>query len=160
MNKSDIDYIIEKLDSYKPDNIYDGFNSVREKQDQRVSEVLDSLKAEFESDYENGHTPMPKELIVSLSQTQLEDIKRHVEKRVEKFGKEHLIYNWIKCSEKMPENGKSVLVVIKEDGYTDICVGETNKSGNWMISGEFWYEKSDRAITHWMLLPELPEVEQ
>lgn len=160
MNRSDIDYIIEKLDSYKPDNIYDGFNSVREKQDQRVSEVLDSLKAEFESDYENGHTPMPKELIVSLSQTQLEDIKRHVEKRVEKFGKEHLIYNWIKCSEKMPENGKSVLVVIKEDGYTDICVGETYGEGNWMISGEFWYEKSDPAITHWMPLPELPKGER
>lgn len=32
MNKADINYIIEKLDSYKPDNIYDGFNSVREKQ--------------------------------------------------------------------------------------------------------------------------------
>ena len=61
MNKADIDYIIEKLDSYKPDNIYDGCNSVREKQDQRVSEVLDSLKVEFESDYENGHTPMQKE---------------------------------------------------------------------------------------------------
>ena len=31
MNKTDIDYIIEKLDSYKPDNIYDGYNSEREK---------------------------------------------------------------------------------------------------------------------------------
>ena len=46
MNKADVDYIIEKLDSYKPDNIYDGYNSVREKQDQRVAEVLDSLKAD------------------------------------------------------------------------------------------------------------------
>lgn len=68
--------------------------------------------------------------------------------------------DWIKCSEKMPENGKNVLVVIKEDGYTDICVGETHGEGNWMISGEFWYEKSDPAITHWMLLPKPPEVEQ
>lgn len=81
MNKSDIDYIIEKLDSYKPDNIYDGCNSVKEKQDQRVCEVLDSLKTEFESDYENGYTPMPKELIVSLSQTQLEDIKQIFSKK-------------------------------------------------------------------------------
>ena len=160
MNRSDIDYIIEKLDSYKPDNIYDGFNSVREKQDQRVSEVLDSLKAEFESDYENGYTPMPKELIVSLSQTQLEDIKQHIEEYVEKFWKDHMTYNWIKCSEKMPENGKNVLVVIKENGYTDICVGETCGESNWLISGEFWYEKSDPAITHWMLLPKPPEVEQ
>ena len=65
---------------------------------------------------------------------------------------------WIKCSEKMPENGKSVLVVIKEDGYTDICVGETYGEGNWMISGEFWYEKSDPAITHWMPIP-IPPLE-
>lgn len=125
MNRTDIDYIIEKLESYKPDNIYDGYNSIREKQDQRVSEVLDSLKAEFESDYENGHIP--------------------------------IIYNWIKCSDKLPENGKNVLVVIKEGGYTDICVGETYGEGDWMISGEFWYEKSDPAITHWMPLPESPK---
>ena len=55
----------------------------------------------------------------------------------------------------MTKHDKSVLVVIKEDGYTDICVGETYGEGNWMISGEFWYEKSDSAITHWMPLPEL-----
>lgn len=67
--------------------------------------------------------------------------------------------NWIKCSEKMPENGKSVLVVIKDDGYTDICVGETFGGGNWPINGEHWYEKSDPAITHWMSLPELPKSE-
>ena len=67
---------------------------------------------------------------------------------------------WIECRKKMPENGKNVLVVIKEDGYTDICVGETYGEGNWMISGEFWYEKSDPAITHWAPLPEPPEVEQ
>lgn len=67
---------------------------------------------------------------------------------------------WMKCSEKMPENGKNVLVVITQDGYTDICVGETYGEGNWMISGEFWYEKSDPAITHWMPLPELPKGER
>lgn len=58
MNKSDIDYIIEKLESYKPDNIYNGYNSEREKQDQRVSEVLDSIISEIENDYENGDTPI------------------------------------------------------------------------------------------------------
>lgn len=50
-------------------------------------------------------------------------------------------------------------VVIKEDGYTDICVGETYGEGNCMISGEFWYEKSDPAITHWMSLPKLQKIE-
>ena len=117
MNKTDIDYIIEKLDSYKPDNIYDGFNSVREKQDQRVSEVLDSLKAEFESDYENGHTPMPKELIVSLSRTQLEDIKQHIEENVEKFWKDHMAYNWIKCSERLPEESDGTVLVCFPDEF-------------------------------------------
>lgn len=66
---------------------------------------------------------------------------------------------WIKCSERMPENGKSVLVVIKEDGYTDICVGETYGEGNWLINGEHWYEKSAPEITHWMSLPKLPKIE-
>lgn len=81
MNRSDIDYIIEKLESYKPDNIYDGYNSVKEKQDQRVAEVLDSLKAEFESDYENGHTPMPKELVLTckLDEEQIQRLKEQIE---------------------------------------------------------------------------------
>lgn len=161
MNRSDIDYIIEKLESYKPDNIYDGYNSVKEKQDQRVSEVLDSLKAEFESDYANNHTPTPKELVLTLSPKQMEETKEHIDELVKQFVEDiEIKYNWIKCSEKMPENGKSVLVVIAQDGYTDICVGETYGEGNWMISGEFWYEKSDPAITHWMPLPELPKGER
>lgn len=60
MNKADINYIIEKLDSYKPDNIYDGFNSVREKQDQRVTEVLDSIIAEIKSDFITHRMSLPE----------------------------------------------------------------------------------------------------
>lgn len=60
MNKTDIDYIIEKLDSYKPDNIYDGYNSEREKQDQRVAEVLDSIIAEIKSDFITHWMPLPE----------------------------------------------------------------------------------------------------
>lgn len=60
MNRSDIDYIIEKLDSYKPDNIYDGCNSEREKQDQRVTEVLDSIIAEIKSDFITHRMPLPE----------------------------------------------------------------------------------------------------
>lgn len=66
MNRSDIDYIIEKLDSYKPDNIYDGYNSVKEKQDQRVAEVLDSIIEEIKSDYENRQTPSVKGAITII----------------------------------------------------------------------------------------------
>ena len=114
--------VIDILEAYKPSsNIYNGYNSIEEKIDERICYLIDEIIGRVKQEPDN---------------------------------------DWIKCSEKMPENGKSVLVVIKEDGYTDICVGETNKSGNWMISGEFWYEKSDPAITHWMLLPKPPEVEQ
>lgn len=171
MNRTDIDYIIEKLDSYKPDNIYDGYNSVREKQDQRVSEVLDSLKAEFESDYENGHTPMPKELIVSLSQTQLEDIKRHVEKRVEKFGEDHMAYNWIKCSERLPEESDGTVLVCFPDEFPysnkepyvnakhnqRIRIASYSQFNNTWYIGDFGAIGEVRPIA-WMPLPEPPEV--
>lgn len=157
MNKADIDYIIEKIDSYKPDNIYDGCNSVREKQDQRVSEVLDSLKAEFENDYKNGHTPMPKEWIVSLDLNQTDEIKRHVEERVEKFGKEHLIYNWIKCSDRMPGESKDVLFIRKTWGSNkEICIGHYNSKMKWWQKGSGVID--NESVTHWMSLPEPPEV--
>ena len=120
MNRSDIDYIIEKLDSYKPDNIYNGYNSEREKQDQRVSEVLDSIIAEIK----------------------IEPVEES---------------KWIKCSEKMPENGKNVLVAIKNNRYSWIDIGYIEECGWWTIGGEFWDRESDPAITHWMLLPKPPK---
>lgn len=156
MNRTDIDYIIEKLESYKPDNIYDGYNSEREKQDQRVSEVLDSIIAEIKSDYENNHMPASKELVLTckLDEEQMQRLKEQIESA--KMSIEPVEESkWIKCSDRMPEHNESVLVVIKEDGYTDICVGETFGEDNWMISGEHWYEKSDPAITHWMPLPSM-----
>ena len=112
--------VIDILEAYKPSgNIYNGYNSIEEKIDERICYLIDEI---------------------------VESVKREPD-------------DWIKCSEKMPENGKNVLVVIKEDGYTDICVGETHGEGNWMINGEFWYEKSAPEITHWMSLPKLPENE-
>ena len=143
MNKADINYIIEKLDSYKPDNIYDGFNSVREKQDQRVSEVLDSLKAEFESDYENGHTPI-----------------------------------WIKCSDKLPENGEPVIVAVYgsdilmvNDNSIESLKKAIEKSRKivryttlaYYINGDGWYSDGFPMMVtpeYWMLLPEPPEEEE
>jgi hypothetical protein len=112
--------VIDILESYKPSgNIYNGYNSIEEKVDEKICSLIDEI---------------------------IESVKYEPD-------------DWIKCSEKMPENGKSVLVAIKEDGDIDICVGETFGEGNWMISGEFWYEKSDPSITHWMSLPELPKGE-
>ena len=90
--------VIDILEAYKPSsNIYNGYNSIEEKIDERICYLIDEI---------------------------IESIKREPDN------------DWIKCSEKMPKNDKSVLVVIKEDGYTDICVGETYGEGNWMISGD------------------------
>lgn len=145
MNRSDIDYIVDKLNSYKPDNIYDGYNSVKEKQDQRVSEVLDSLKAEFESDYENGHIP--------------------------------IIYNWIKCSDKLPENGEPVIVAVYGSDILTVndnsieslkkAIEESRKIVRYTtlayyINGDGWYSDGFPMMVtpeYWMLLPEPPEVE-
>lgn len=117
MNRSDIDYIIEKLDSYKPDNIYDGCNSVKEKQDQRVSEVLDSLKIEFESDYENGHTPMPEELVLTceLDEEQMQRLKEQIESA--KVIIEPVKSSWIKCSERLPEESDGTVLVCFPDEF-------------------------------------------
>ena len=113
--------VIEILEAYKPSgNIYNGYNSIEEKIDERICYLIDEI---------------------------IESVKREPDNE------------WIECRKKMPENGKSVLVVIKEDGYTDICVGETFGGGNWLINGEHWYEKSAPEITHWMPPPKLPENE-
>lgn len=160
MNRSDIDYIVDKLNSYKPDNVYDGYNSEEEKQDQRVSEVLDSLKAEFESDYENGHTPMPKEWVLNckLDKEQMEELKRKICLYTNLEPVEE--NQWIKCSVKMPQPMRQVLFY--DEYFKDCVVGYFNKNYNAIqvgcgllgINGE--YER----FTHWMSLPEPPGVEQ
>lgn len=116
--------VIDILESYKPSgNIYNGYNSIEEKIDERICYLIDEI---------------------------IESVKREPDDDSE----------WIKCSEMMPENGKRVLVVTENNGYSWIDIGETFGGGDWLISGEHWYEKSDPAITHWMLLPKPPEVEQ
>ena len=70
-----------------------------------------------------------------------------------------IVNRWIPCSERLPEIWKEVLVVLNSNGYQSIHIGEMQESGDWMVSGEFWYDKGDPALTHWMPLPEPPEKE-
>ena len=57
---------------------------------------------------------------------------------------------WIKCSERMPENDTNVLVY----GIGGINIMAYESEINW------WYEDEGRhdadEITHWMPLPEIP----
>ena len=111
--------VIDILEAYKPSgNIYNGYNSIEEKIDERICYLIDEI---------------------------IESIKREPDN------------DWIKCSEKMPENGKNVLVAIKNNRYSWIDIGYIEECGWWTIGGEFWDRESDPAITHWMLLPEPPE---
>lgn len=68
---------------------------------------------------------------------------------------------WIKCSERLPEPGLRVLAT---DGS---FVGEAYMSaaGNWYRYGTPWavawkdWSKDNTTVTHWMPLPDAPEVE-
>lgn len=152
MNKADINYIIEKLDSYKPDNVYDGYNSEKEKQDQRVSEVLDSIISEIESDYESGNTPMPKEwgLNCKLDKEQMEELKRKIcfYTNLEPVEENQ----WIKCSDRMPEEGKEVLLVMKTWGKNkEMHIGFFDSKMKWWQAGSGVIK--NEYVTHWMPLP-------
>ena len=106
--------VIDILEAYKPSgNIYNGYNSIEEKIDERICYLIDEI---------------------------IERVKCEPD-------------DWIKCSEKMPENGKNVLVAIKNNRYSWIDIGYICVGGWWTIDGEFWDRESDPAITHWMPLP-------
>lgn len=153
MNRTDIDYIIEKLEFYKPDNIYDGYNSEREKRDQRVSEVLDSIIAEIKSDYENMRTPMPKELVLTckLDKEQMQRLKEQIESA--KMSIESVKESkWIKCSEQEPPGKTSVLIYDGESIITGFY--EKEKQIYDLSANEI---KDSDLVTHWMPLPEPPK---
>ena len=60
--------------------------------------------------------------------------------------------DWVKCSERMPEFGQSVTVYDGDRMWTDT----TYDFGDGLC---FYYDDDGRA-THWMPLPEMPEVKE
>ena len=61
--------------------------------------------------------------------------------------------NWIKCSERMPDIDVEVLVCF--DGYIYIDSLYYDKNLN-----EHWWQGNDILPTHWMQLPDMPEVKE
>ena len=157
MNRTDINYIIEKLESYKPDNIYDSYNSEREKQDQRVTEVLDSIIAETKSDYKNNHMPASKELVLicKLDEEQMQRLKEQIESA--KMSIEPVEESkWIKCSEKMPEPMRQVLFY--DINHKDYAVGFYNNNCSAIQIGASLIRIGDKeSYTHWRIPPEPPK---
>ena len=60
-----------------------------------------------------------------------------------------LTTDWVKCSERMPEHGDMVLVFNGNSIEIDA-----------LATGEFDFECWCDSVTHWMPLPEIPEVKE
>lgn len=112
--------VIDILEAYKPsDNIYNGYDSVKEKVDEKICSLIDEIieKVKYESD------------------------------------------DWTKCSEKMPDYGKEVLVCDANYGNVFNAVRCRKRKGQ----GDSWFTDCDyinyKAFTHWMPLPEPPKGE-
>ena len=61
--------------------------------------------------------------------------------------------DWIPCSERMPELDVEVLVWFGNFIYIDSLYYEKNLK-------EYWWQGNCKLPTHWMPLPEMPEVKE
>ena len=61
------------------------------------------------------------------------------------------VSDWIPCSERMPELDVEVLVWFGNFIYIDSLYYEKNLK-------EYWWQGNCKLPTHWMPLPEMPEV--
>jgi hypothetical protein len=79
-----------------------------------------------------------------------------IEELGEMLDKELISTQWIKCSERMPEEDIRVIVYILKSSWASyfIACGEI-KDGHWFVEDE---RVDFASITHWMLLPEAPKV--
>ena len=60
--------------------------------------------------------------------------------------------DWVKCSERMPEYDSEVIVTDGNYVWRDKCYD--------FGDGLCFYDDNDSSATHWMPLPEIPEVKE
>lgn len=88
------------------------------------------------------------------------DITDVIERAVEKLEAEgYTVQKWIPCSERLPEEAGSYLVMYHPCFWDDVewskrCVGIDTFRGK-----STWAKKKYQRVTHWMPLPEPPEKE-
>lgn len=63
---------------------------------------------------------------------------------------------WIKCSERMPEETDDIIVV--SDGIVVSGISYSRRYGFYMAALEYDSDAPIKDVTHWMPLPEPPEV--
>ena len=113
--------VIDILEAYKPSgNIYNGYNSIEEKVDEKVCYLID-------------------EIIESVKREPDDDNK------------------WIKCSEKMPQPMRQVLLY--DERFKECAAGYYNKNYNAIQVGCALLGINDEyeRFTHWMPIPEPPK---
>lgn len=71
---------------------------------------------------------------------------------------------WIKCSDRLPEEGGEYLVVVEEKAglvsknrYVDAASNYGDYIDDYWNTWNDWKEGQEVHVTHWMPLPELPE---
>ena len=79
--------------------------------------------------------------------TETNGLKKVSEHNLKKVSK------WIQCSERMPELYVEVLVLVGNFIYIDSLYYDKNLK-------EYWWQGNDKLPTHWMQLPDMPEVKE
>lgn len=127
--------VIDILDAYKPSgNIYNGYNSIEEKIDERICYLIDEI---------------------------IESIKREPDN------------DWIKCSERLPEESDGTVLVCfpdelpysNKEPYVNAKHNQRVRTASYSQFNNTWYIGDFCAIGEvrpiaWMLLPEPPEEEE
>lgn len=63
---------------------------------------------------------------------------------------------WIKCTDRLPEIGQSVLAIDKDNYFKIVTLWKY--SSNSLPLWAYHNDRDDEEPTHWMPLPDLPEV--
>ncbi len=71
---------------------------------------------------------------------------------------------WIKCSDRLPEEGDTYLVVVEEktglvikSRHVDVASNYGDYIDDYWNTWNYWKEGQEVHVTHWMPLPEPPE---
>lgn len=71
---------------------------------------------------------------------------------------------WIKSSERKPDDNRNVIVALLDDGKKRVTSGYfADTHGGWIMNDEFCKHSEifdDTQATHWMDFPKHPEIEK
>jgi hypothetical protein len=112
----------------------------KEWESKQAENAYENFIIETEQDWRRYEARI-RELTDRVAELEAENVKLKAERR------------WIPCTEQMPKDNEYVLVYCSADGFYNIdCLYD----GSWLEAADYYEE--DVIVTHWMPLPESPEV--